>query len=88
MGGLGVRDVKDFNLALLARKCWGLFQDPSSFVSKVFKHKYYPQDEFLRAKMGYRLSFSWRSLMVGRSLPKARLFWTIGDDQNAKLWKD
>lgn len=51
-GGLGVRDSHAFNLGLLAKQCLRILQDPSSLVSKVFKHKYYPKHEFLQAKMG------------------------------------
>lgn len=37
--GLGIRDSQAFNLALLGKQGCRILQDPSSLVSKVFKHK-------------------------------------------------
>jgi hypothetical protein len=48
VGGLGYRDLECFNLALLAKQGWRLFQNPDSLVAKIFKEKYFRDSTFWR----------------------------------------
>jgi hypothetical protein len=41
VGGLGYRDLKSFNMALLVKQGWRLIQNLDSLVAKFFKEKYY-----------------------------------------------
>jgi hypothetical protein len=52
MGGLGFRDIKLFNLALLARQGWRLLQNPESPSAKILKARYYPYNDFLQSELG------------------------------------
>lgn len=56
-GGLGFRDVGDFNQALLAKQAWRFLYNPSSLVSRIFKAKYYVKYEFMDAKIGSQPSY-------------------------------
>jgi hypothetical protein len=41
-GGLGFRDMRLFNQALLARQAWRLIQYPDTLCAQLLKAKYYP----------------------------------------------
>ena len=63
-GGLGFRDLKSFNLALLAKQGWRLQTNSSSLFSRVYKAKYFPNGDFVEAEVGKNASFAWRSIMA------------------------
>ena len=51
-GGLGFRDLKAFNLVLLAKQGWRLRTNTSSLVYRVLKARYFLDNEFLGAELG------------------------------------
>ena len=63
-GGMGFWDLRDFNLAMLAKQGWRMIQDNDSLLSKCFKARYFPRSSFLEAKESPGCSYVWRSLMV------------------------
>ena len=61
--GLGIRNLKAFNLALLAKHGWRLQTCTNSLVHKVLKAHYFPKGDFLSAQLGNTPSYTWRSIM-------------------------
>ncbi|KAA3465142.1 reverse transcriptase [Gossypium australe] len=51
-GGLGFRNMAQFNIALLAKQGWRLLTYPESLVAQVFKAKYFPMGDFLNSSLG------------------------------------
>ena len=64
-GGLGFRDLRLFNQALLARHGWRLLLYPDSLCAKLLKAKYYPRGNLLPTVFGGNISQTWRSIMYG-----------------------
>lgn len=65
-GEMGFKDLKAFNLALLAKQGWWIQQSPNFLVHKIFQAKYFSDGSFRDAKLGKRPSYVWRSLMAAR----------------------
>ena len=87
-GGLGLRDLDIFNLAMLARQGWRLLQDPESLCGRVLRAKYFPDGKLLGAVPAPGISYSWRSILKGVDLLKEGIIWRVGDGTNIKVWED
>ena len=48
-GGMGFKDLRSFNLAMLAKQGWRWLQDKSFLLNSCFKAKYFPRCDFLEA---------------------------------------
>ncbi|KAL4340013.1 hypothetical protein GQ457_08G033300 [Hibiscus cannabinus] len=61
-GGLGLRDLRRFNLALLGKQLWRFLVFPDSLVARVFRAKYYHSGSLLDAGLPDHASYSWKGL--------------------------
>ncbi|KAF5464491.1 hypothetical protein F2P56_014564 [Juglans regia] len=86
MGGLGFRDLRSFNLALLSKHGWRILQNPNSLVGRILKQKYFSKVGLLEAKVGTGPSFAWRGIHAGLSLLKEGLIWRVGNGQHVNIW--
>lgn len=66
--GMGFRNIKDFNLALLAKLYWCLIHEPDSLWARVLKGRNFPNSSFLEARKGGCASWIWFSQLDGREL--------------------
>ncbi|XP_043714777.1 uncharacterized protein LOC122663141 [Telopea speciosissima] len=87
-GGLGFKDSKLQNRALLAKAAWRLWSSPNSHWAKFFKSIYFPHCDFLEARVGNRPSRGWRSILVGRDVILEGFIWKIGDGTRIRIWGD
>ena len=76
-GGLGVRELRKFNVAMLAKQCGRLLQESNVLESTIIKGQYYPNTSFLEAEVGKNPSYVWRRLMelwrLSRQEPDGKL---------------
>ena len=61
-GGIGFKHIHAFNLAMLGKQGWSLFSNQDTMIFKVFKAKYFPNKDFLDAKLGHSPSYVWLSI--------------------------
>lgn len=85
-GGLGFRDLRAFNLALLAKQGWRLVTNPDSLVGRIFQARYYPHGFFLDAGVGSRPSAVWSSILKARPLLTRGLRIRIGNGYSTNIW--
>ncbi|XP_058724167.1 uncharacterized mitochondrial protein AtMg00310-like [Vicia villosa] len=84
-GGLGFRDFKAFNMAMVAKQGWNFLSKPNSLVSRIFKARYFPHSSYLDSKVGNNPSFVWRSLWKAKEVLKIGSRWSIGDGRSIKV---
>ena len=85
---MGFRDLKAFNLALLAKQAWRIQQNLGSMVHKVFKAKYFARYSFRKAQLWSRPSYVWRSIMVAMDIIEKGSRWVIGKGKRVHIWED
>ena len=78
-GGMGFKDLKAFNLALLAKQGWQLQTCTNSLFHRVFQAKYFPHGDFLSAFLGAKPSYAWRSIFSAQQIFKKGSRWRIGN---------
>ena len=86
--GLGFRDLKAFNLALLAKQGWRLQTNTSSLVYRVLKPRYFPDSDFLGATLRSRPSYTWRSILVAQNIVQKGCKWQVGNGASIDIWVD
>lgn len=87
-GGLGFKDLQIFNKAMLGKQAWRLSQNPLALWSRVFKGIYFPDGDSWKAKKGYRPSWGWQSILVGRETIEPDVKWLVGDGKSIKIRED
>ncbi|GMJ14222.1 hypothetical protein HRI_005091400 [Hibiscus trionum] len=87
-GGMGFRNLSQFNVALLAKQCWRILKHPNSLLARVLKARYHPSTDFLHARLCSNPSYTWRSLWSSRGLLEKGLTWNIGNGESINIWND
>ena len=87
-GGMGFRDLRAFNLAMLAEQGWRMVQGNDSLLYKCFKARYFPRSNFLEAKESPNCSYVWRSLMATMPILQSGHCWKVGNGVSMNALKD
>ncbi|KAL8154876.1 hypothetical protein AgCh_000285 [Apium graveolens] len=86
-GGLGFKELKKFNISMLAKQGWRLINSENPLVTRCMKAKYFPEGDFLTAKLGANPSYMWRSILVAQEVVKRDCRKRIGDGKQIEIWK-
>ena len=87
-GGLGFKDLTDFNTAMLGKQLWRLIEKPNTLFSRVFKGRYYRNASPLEPIRSYSPSYGWRSITSARSLVCKGLIKRVGTGSSISVWND
>ena len=87
-GGLGFKDLRAMNLALLGKQCWRLATNSSSLFYKVFKGKYFRLGKILLAELESNPSWACRSILEERKVTEKGLRWRMGNGNSIKIYED
>ena len=56
-GGIGFKNLHQFNIAMLGKQRWHLLTNLGTLVAKLFKPRYYPQTFLTEAALGSNPSY-------------------------------
>ncbi|XP_031097121.1 uncharacterized protein LOC116001379 [Ipomoea triloba] len=85
-GGLGFKDLRAFNLAMLGKHAWRFLTMPNSLVAKIYKARYFPKSSFIDASLGNCPSFCWRSIMAAHGFVCGGVRRKIGNGKSTLVW--
>ena len=87
-GGLGFKDLTDFNTAMLDKQLWRLIEKPNSLFARVFKGRYFKNASPLEPIRSYSPSYGWRNIVSARSLVSKGLIKRVGSGTSISVWND
>ncbi|XP_019173613.1 PREDICTED: uncharacterized protein LOC109169222 [Ipomoea nil] len=85
-GGLGFKELRAFNLAMLGKQACRFLTNPGSLAARIYKARYYPTTSFVDATIGNCPSFCWRSIMAAHAIVTAGVRRRIGNGQTTLIW--
>jgi hypothetical protein len=86
--GLGFRDMRIYNQALLARQAWRLIACPGSLCARVLKARYYPKGNLIDTVFTGNPSSTWSAISYGLELLKIGVIWRVGNGKSIRVWRD
>lgn len=84
-GGLGIRDIKLLNQALLANQCWRLLNNPTLLTSRILLPRYCSKVNLLKVKPHSNSSWAWKSILHSRELIVKHISWRVGNQKSINL---
>ncbi|CAN1763719.1 Putative ribonuclease H protein At1g65750 [Linum perenne] len=87
-GGMGFRNLRGFNLAMLGKQGWKFQTQPDALVTKIFKARYFPRWDFLSAPPGHGPSYVWQSIRRSQQVVGRGSRWRVGNGSNIRVWDD
>jgi hypothetical protein len=87
-GGMGFRDLRSFNLAMLGKQGWRFVTRPDSLCARVLKGRYFHDTDFMSATRKRHASSTWRVILAGREVVQHVLFKRVVPRETTDIWGD
>ena len=86
-GGMGFKELRKFNDAMLAKQVWWLVHDKESLFYRVFKAKFFPSSDIFSAQVKSG-SYAWRSVLKARYLIAKGARYRVVNGQKVRIYQD
>ena len=87
-GGMGFKDFRLFNQAMLARQAWRILVNSECLCTRVLKARYFPNGRLEDTVFTSNASQTWQAIVHGLELLRKGLVWRIGNGQSVRIWRD
>lgn len=87
-GGMGFRDLRCFNIAMLGKQGWWLITRSDSLCARVLKGRYFHDSDFMNARRKKHASSTWRAILAGREVLQDGLIRRVADGASTSIWED
>lgn len=85
-GGLGFKDLKAYNLAMLGKQLWRINTNQKSLLSRIYKGRYFHKADPLTVPLGSGPSYAWKSIHAAQSIIREGARKVIGNGKNTSIW--
>ncbi|XP_039685651.1 uncharacterized protein [Medicago truncatula] len=85
-GGMGVKGLKAFNMAMVGKQAWKLVSSPESLITRLLKAKYFPRSDYFGASIGHNPTYVWRSIWSAKDVIRRGFQWSIGTGEHIPVW--
>ncbi|RHN81910.1 hypothetical protein MtrunA17_Chr1g0204171 [Medicago truncatula] len=85
-GGMGVKGLKAFNMAMVGKHAWKLVSSLESLITRLLKAKYFPRSDYFGASIGHNPSYVWRSIWSAKDVIRRGFQWSIGTGEHIPVW--
>ena len=87
LGGMGFRDLQNFNDTMLSKQLWRLLTNEDSLLHRFFKANFFPIGSIFEAKDGNG-SFAWKSILKGRGIIQKGMLWRVEYGSSIQIYHD
>ena len=88
VGGIGFKEIKKFNQALLAKQVWRMINNSESLCYKVFKARFFLDCSILEANDTSVGLYAGKSILSARDVVKRGVVWQNGDGASVSIKED
>jgi hypothetical protein len=88
VGGLGIPDLRDLNVCLLASWVQRLYSKDQKMWKFVVKNKYHPNSSNISCCVDRQSSSFWKGVLWAAKVAKMGFRWNIGNGKRIRFWED
>ena len=78
-GGLGFRNLQQFNATMLAKQLWRILTRPNLLVSRIVRGRYFRGSSIWKMNINAGDSWVWKSILSARELLEEGVRKRVGD---------
>lgn len=79
--------MRDFNIPMLAKQAWRLINNINPLVPHLMRAQYFPNTDFLNAKIRVNPSYVWRSILELQDVIRQGCRSQMWNGLSIKIWK-